>query len=178
MRPIEAVGISVVAIGIGLFQSVFSSFLPMPWAAFQPALLIVVYLTLRGGLQKALLFSVLCGFLADAFTPGIGGFFLFRYLLVTLMLSALATGLLTNRSLLASLTLNVSAHLVDWLLLIVFLLGATLFVKDAHFIMPSVTVVAVTFAWDAGIIVIAYLLRALFGKRFVFFANAKRNRYG
>jgi cell shape-determining protein MreD len=178
MRAIEAGGIVVAAVCAGLFQAAFSTFLPMPWAAFQPAILIIVFLTLRGGLQKAMLFGVVCGFVIDAFTPGVVGFALFRFIFVALMLSAFATGLLTNRSLFASLALNASAHIADAILGICFVFFASLVMKDVRFVFPSVVNMTMTFAWDTGVIILAYLARLAFAKRFVLFSSSKRQRYG
>lgn len=176
MRIHEMIWITLLAMVVGLLQSTFSSFLPFPWSTFQPAILCIVYFTLRGGMRKAILFSLVCGFFIDSFSSMRHDGVILQLFFVALPLSAIATSLLTNRSLYASIALDVFAHVVAWMFQFGFGVLMSMLRDDTLFHLPELRMTAASVAWDVVIIFCVYLIRALLSQRFVL--TGKRHRYG
>jgi len=167
MKFREAFFIMLFAVCAGIFQATVSPFLPEPWASFQPVILLLLSWILRNRQKQAMLFAVIAGFFLDIYSPSMGSIAMVRFLVLAVVLFLISKRILTNQSLYAAIGLDISARGSDWLMQAVYSV-LTGFFSGAHvFRFPSFGRTLSSFAWDVGIIILVFLIRALFARRFV-----------
>ncbi|MEO5927295.1 MAG: hypothetical protein ABIO72_01200 [Patescibacteria group bacterium] len=165
------------AIVSALLEACFLPFLPAPWRDIRPILELAVLFVVLSSPRGALVFAGIAGILVDLFRVDAGTFAFGRYITVVVVMILLSQTVLTNRSVYATGALVIAARLVDrlWLSLVHFF-GTSLFRLDIR-VEPLLSF-GTTILWDIGLMTAAFILLALFTRRFLVTITRHSRYYG
>ncbi len=160
-----------------VYEAAWMTFLPTPWRDIRPILQILVLLIVLNRPRGALVYAGIAGMLVDLFRVDAGAFSLGRFVVIAIILLALSETVLTNRSVYATTALMFAGRVIDaiWIW-IVHAVGTRAFHLDIQ--MDSAVSLLLTLCWDIGLMSVAFMLIAVFTRRFLMTASRELNRYG
>ncbi|MFZ2803892.1 MAG: hypothetical protein WA001_01590 [Patescibacteria group bacterium] len=156
----------------GLFEATTSTLLPSPFSALRPIIPVIVGFIVLQRPESAYAFAVSAGAAMDLFTVGPSTLAFVRLLLIAFAIAVVAERVLTNHSLYAAMALTVLARILDW----VWLFGVQAIVHlegVARAFVPGWQAALTVLAFDAMIIVVAFIVNHVVFKRFVAFRLAR-----
>ncbi len=171
MRLSRIIFLTLSAILLGLYEPTVAPFLPEPFRWALPVVIVLTVLVTIKKTREALIFAGVAGLMVDLFTTSGGQFAIARFMVIVLVLSAVQSSVLTNRSLYASLALGLVARSLDalWRTSASFL-SALLFHAPASFLSGRAFIT--TIMWDAALISLGFGVVAFFTKRFLILPRA------
>lgn len=169
--------VAIAAFVAAMYEAVFMPFLPSPWHEIRPIIHIAVLLVVLNHPRAALVYAGVTGLLLDIFRVDVGTFSIGRLIAVTLLLIVLAETVLTNRSIYATAVLVLLARCADriWIW-IVHAIGSAVFQLDIR--IEPLRSVLITMGWDIALISLAFLVLAIFTRRFLVTISRGSRRYG